>query len=107
MTPSQLIPTLSGREYSSDEVYDRERSQIFHRSWFYVCRDERLAPGDRFVADVAGESVLVVKDRDGRVHAHATSAGIAVHDCARRAGPARRPASPARITRGRIRWRVD
>jgi glycine betaine catabolism A len=71
MTQSQLIPTLSGREYSSDETYERERAQIFHRSWFYVCREDRLAPGDRFVADVAGESVLLIKDREGRLHAHA------------------------------------
>ncbi|MGZ7086880.1 MAG: aromatic ring-hydroxylating oxygenase subunit alpha, partial [Ilumatobacteraceae bacterium] len=71
MIPNQLLPTLSGRDYSSDEVFARERERIFHRSWFYACRDDRLSPGDRFVADVAGESVLVVKDRDGRVHAHA------------------------------------
>ena len=68
---SQLIPTLTGHDYSSDEVFARERERIFHRSWFYVCRADRLSAGDRFVADVAGESVLVVKDRDGRIHAHA------------------------------------
>lgn len=71
MAPSQLIPTLTGSEYSSAEVFGRERDRIFHRSWFYVCRDDRLSAGDRFVADVAGESVLVVKDRDGTTHAHA------------------------------------
>jgi phenylpropionate dioxygenase-like ring-hydroxylating dioxygenase large terminal subunit len=71
MTSSQSVPTLTGHEYSSDEVYEHERRLIFHRSWFYVCRADRLSSGDRFVADVAGESVLVVKDRDGRVHAHA------------------------------------
>lgn len=71
MTSSQLIPTLSGTDYSSDAVFDLERQRIFHQSWFYVGRADRLAPGDRFVADVAGESVLVVKDRDGDVHAHA------------------------------------
>ena len=71
MASSQLIPTLTGRDYTSDGVFDRERERIFHRSWFYVCRSDRLSAGDRFVADVAGESVLVVKDRDGRVHAHA------------------------------------
>ena len=71
MTPSQLIPTLTGREYSSDEVYEREREHIFHRSWFYVAATIASSPGDRFVADVAGESVLVVKDRDGQLHAHA------------------------------------
>jgi len=71
MTSNQLIHTLTGREYSSDEVYQLERAQIFHQSWFYVCRDDRLEPGDRFVADVAGESVLLVKDREGDLHAHA------------------------------------
>lgn len=71
MESSQLIPTLDGVEYCSDEVFGRERDRVFHRSWFYVCRADRLAAGDRFVADVAGESVLVVMDRDGAVHAHA------------------------------------
>ena len=71
MTPSQLIPTLTGREYVSEEVYSSEREHIFHKSWFYVCRDDRLAPGDRYLADIAGESVLLVKDRDGQLHAHA------------------------------------
>ncbi|MEP7201887.1 MAG: aromatic ring-hydroxylating dioxygenase subunit alpha [Ilumatobacteraceae bacterium] len=71
MTSSQLIPTLTGREYTSDEVFQLERERIFHMSWFYVCRDDGLAPGDRFVADVVGESLLLVKDRDGRMHAHA------------------------------------
>jgi Rieske 2Fe-2S family protein len=71
MTSNQLVPTLSGHEYVSDEVYQLERAHIFHKSWFYVCREERLAPGDRFVADVAGESVLLVKDREGQLHAHA------------------------------------
>ncbi len=44
MTSNQLTPTLSGREYISDEVYQRERSQIFHASWFYVCREDRSRP---------------------------------------------------------------
>ena len=71
MESTRLIPTLDGVEYCSAEVFERERERIFHRSWFYVCRDDRLAAGDRFVADVAGESVLVVKDREGLVNAHA------------------------------------
>ena len=71
MTAHDLIPTLSGAHYSSDEIFARERERIFHHGWFYACRADRLAPGDRFVADVAGESVLIVKDRDGGVHAHA------------------------------------
>ena len=71
MESTALVHTLTGVEYTSDEVFQRERARIFDRSWFYVCRDDRLSPGDRFVADVAGESVLIVKDREGLVHAHA------------------------------------
>jgi glycine betaine catabolism A len=45
-----------------------ERERIFHREWFYVGRAEHLgATGDRLVADVAGESVLLVRTRDGRL----------------------------------------
>ena len=69
MTSGQLIPTLSGLEYSSAEVYDRERSQIFHRSWFYVCREDRLAPGARFIADVAGDCTWRIDGVGDRLHA--------------------------------------
>jgi glycine betaine catabolism A len=65
---SSLRLTLSGHDYRSEEVYELERERIFHRGWFYVGRDERLAAtGDRLVVDVAGESVLLVRDRSGEI----------------------------------------
>jgi glycine betaine catabolism A len=65
---ASLRLTLSGPDYCSDEIYELERERIFHREWFYVGRAEHLgATGDRLVADVAGESVLLVRTRDGRL----------------------------------------
>jgi Rieske 2Fe-2S family protein len=63
--------SLSGADYSSESVFKRERDRILHRSWYYVARADPLSPGDRLVANVAGESVLIVCDRDGTLYAHA------------------------------------
>ncbi len=63
--------TLSGRDYTSQEVFDLERERIFHRGWYYIGRSDPIAAGDRLVVDVVGESVLVVRDRDGALRAHA------------------------------------
>ena len=71
MSAREIHKTLSGRDYSGPEVYELERERIFHREWFYVGRAEQVAePGDALVHDVAGESILVVRGRDGRLHAH-------------------------------------
>lgn len=64
-------PTLDGSAYHDESVFAAERERILHGGWFYVGRSDPIAPGDRLVVDVAGESVLIVRDRDGRLHAHA------------------------------------
>ena len=57
--------TLSGHDYRSQEVFELERQRIFHRGWHYAGRAERLAQhGDRLVIDVAGESILIVRERE-------------------------------------------
>ena len=63
-------PTLTGRDYSSPEVYDEERERLFHRGWLCVGRaDEVPASGDYLVRDVVGESVFVVRNREGALRA--------------------------------------
>jgi glycine betaine catabolism A len=58
--------TLTGREYCSAEVFELERDRLFHGSWFCVGRAEDApAAGSFVVADVAGESVLIVRGEDG------------------------------------------
>jgi len=66
-----LERTLSREYYLSPEIYARERDRIFCREWFCVGREEELpVPGDYVVKDVAGESILVVRTRDGGLAGH-------------------------------------
>lgn len=66
-----LERTLAREYYLSPEVLGREKERIFCREWFCVGREEELAaPGDYVVKDVAGESILVVRTRNGGLAAH-------------------------------------
>lgn len=68
---SALEPTLQREFYFSPEIFAREREHIFYSEWFYAGREEQLPnPGDYLVLDVAGEEVLVVRAKDGGLHAH-------------------------------------
>jgi Rieske 2Fe-2S family protein len=68
---SAIEPSLPRDAYLSAEFFERERERIFHREWFYVGRAEALPnPGDYLVADVAGESIIVVRTRGGDLRAH-------------------------------------
>jgi phenylpropionate dioxygenase-like ring-hydroxylating dioxygenase large terminal subunit len=66
-----LAPTLSSVDYASTEVFDLERRRIFHAGWMYVCHIEGIPIGTRRAFDIAGEGVIVTRDRDGDVHAFA------------------------------------
>ena len=62
--------TLLGHEYCSEPVFDLERRNIFHASWFCVGRaTDAPDVGSYFVIDVVGESVLVVRGSDGKLTA--------------------------------------
>jgi Rieske 2Fe-2S family protein len=66
-----LERTLDRRYYQSDEIFQREKERIFFAEWFCVGREEELPlPGAFIVKRVAGESVLVVRKKDGALAAH-------------------------------------
>lgn len=66
-----LERTLPREAYLSAEQFAREKERIFCREWVCVGREEELAaPGDYVVKDVAGESILVVRTREGELRAH-------------------------------------
>lgn len=66
--PLSMVPTLPGTAYVSDEVYQREREQIFLRGWLYAGRADRLpTAGSWRTVELAGESVLLVRGRDGQI----------------------------------------
>ena len=61
-------PTLSGTQYTSGQVYEEERERIFFDRWIAFGRAEEVAgPGDYLVRDVAGESIIVTRNRDGEL----------------------------------------
>jgi Rieske 2Fe-2S family protein len=66
-----MQPTLGREYYFSDEVFQRERERLFWREWFCGGREEELPrPADYVAVDVAGESVLVVRSREGSLAAY-------------------------------------
>jgi len=62
--------TLPRAAYFSDEIFARERARLFGQEWVSVGRGDALpACGDTLVVTVADESVLLVRDGEGRVRA--------------------------------------
>ncbi len=65
-----LEPTLPSSWYSSPQVFALEKERIFCREWICVAREEELAaPGAHRVLDILGESILVVRNREGQLRA--------------------------------------
>src|SRR5579863_7243524 len=76
MNPRTIAPiggleqTLPSSWYYSEEIHRRERERIFFREWICALRDEELPePGDFRVLDVAGESILLVRNRQRTLRA--------------------------------------
>jgi Rieske 2Fe-2S family protein len=62
----RLEPSLPRAAYWDAAFFAREQSGIFWNQWFFVGRAEQLAGcGAYSVLDVAGESVILIRDRDG------------------------------------------
>jgi glycine betaine catabolism A len=62
--------TMPGRYYTSQEVLEEERERLFANEWLCVGRmDEIAKPGDYIVREIAGESIIVVRDRDEAIRA--------------------------------------
>ena len=62
--------TMPGRNYTSPEVYALEMERIYARRWLCACRVSQLAkPGDFVTREVAGESIIVVRDEADAIRA--------------------------------------
>src|ERR1700730_7151855 len=65
-----LEQTLPWSWYYSDDIYALEKERIFCREWLCVGREEELpAPGDFRVLDVVGESIILLRNRQGALRA--------------------------------------
>jgi Rieske 2Fe-2S family protein len=62
--------TLPARYYVDPRHFEAEQDLIFSRMWVYVGREEELADrGDFQVKNVAGESLILVRDEAGSIRA--------------------------------------
>jgi Rieske 2Fe-2S family protein len=62
--------TLPQRYFVSPEIFAEELQRIFALKWVLVGHQSQLAePGDYFLADIAGESLIVAKDRRSTIRA--------------------------------------
>jgi Rieske 2Fe-2S family protein len=62
--------TMPGEYYTSSDILAEERDTIFARQWNCVGRASAIAnPGEYFVREVAGESIIVLRDRAGVLRA--------------------------------------
>ncbi|HYR30643.1 MAG TPA: aromatic ring-hydroxylating dioxygenase subunit alpha [Gemmatimonadales bacterium] len=58
--------TLPGRYYTTPVILSEEAERIFRRQWICVGRAEAIAgAGDYVVAEIAGESIIVLRDQTG------------------------------------------
>jgi Rieske 2Fe-2S family protein len=65
-----LEQTLPSSWYYSDETFALEKERIFCREWMCAGREEQLPQaGDHLVLDIAGESILIVRNRQGVLRA--------------------------------------
>jgi len=63
-------PTLAGTDYTSESVYADERERIWFDRWICIGRAEEIPlPGDYLVRDLAGESIVVTRNRSGELRA--------------------------------------
>jgi Rieske 2Fe-2S family protein len=63
-------PTLPGADYTSASLFEVERERLFHGTWFCAARVDTVAEARAFaVVDVAGESVIILRDGRGELRA--------------------------------------
>ncbi len=69
-TYRQGARTMPGEYYNSPAILAEERDRLFARAWNCVGRATHLAePGAYVVAEIAGESIIVLRDKQGALRA--------------------------------------
>lgn len=72
--PIASAASLPPEAYTSASIADVETRAIFRKQWIGIGRADRVkAPGDFTTIDIAGIPVIVVRDSDGTLRAHANT----------------------------------
>ena len=60
---------ISREIFVNEDIYRQEQEQIFAQACLFVGHDSQITkPGDYFVSSMGEESVILCRDREGRVH---------------------------------------
>jgi phenylpropionate dioxygenase-like ring-hydroxylating dioxygenase large terminal subunit len=60
---------ISREIFVNAELYEQEKAQIFARAWLYIGHESQIKnPGDFFVSRMGEESVILTRDREGKIH---------------------------------------
>ena len=71
LKPETAAPRISRENYISRDVLQREKEKVWPKVWQVVGRAEEIPePGDFITYDIADESIIVVRTRDGTIKAH-------------------------------------
>ena len=67
---SAQAKTLPGRYYTDPEIFQKEMETFFLRMWISSGRSEQISnPGEYYLCEVAGESIIVTRESTGGVKA--------------------------------------
>src|SRR5262245_7432843 len=59
---------VSSEIFVSEEIYAQELERVFARVWLFLGHESQVpGPGDYFVSSMGEESVIMCRDRAGRV----------------------------------------
>ncbi|CTQ63174.1 aromatic ring-hydroxylating oxygenase subunit alpha [Roseibium album] len=68
---SQLIHSLEAHYYTDPAHFEVEKAGLLARTWQFAGHSSLLErPGDYFTIDIAGESIVCLRDRQGELHAY-------------------------------------
>ncbi|MBV9618914.1 MAG: aromatic ring-hydroxylating dioxygenase subunit alpha, partial [Verrucomicrobia bacterium] len=60
--------SLPQKYFRSAEIFAQEQERIFAREWLLIGHQTQIArPGDYFIQTVAGESLIIIRDKNGAV----------------------------------------
>ncbi len=74
LLPAEEASSLPPMAYRSDAVAEAEVSAIFRTGWIGVGRADMVAdPGDYITLDVAGQAIVLLRDKEGVLRAYANT----------------------------------
>lgn len=60
---------ISREIFVNEDIYQEEKEQVFTRAWLYVGHESQIPnAGDFFVSKMGEESVILTRDRAGKIH---------------------------------------